>query len=123
MYKFRFQDFEIWQMAIEIANDLITISDALESRRYYRFSEQLRAASMSISNNIAEGSGSDSNKEFKYFLNVARRSVFENANILIILETRGLITKEHSNLMLEKLNYLARKISRFKESLGEYKKK
>jgi four helix bundle protein len=46
---------------------------------------------MSVSNNIAEGSGASSKKDFKNFLNFARRSAFENANILIILERRGLI--------------------------------
>ena len=46
---------------------------------------------MSMSNNIAEGSGSTSNKEFAQFLNFTRRSSFENANILIILERRNLI--------------------------------
>ena len=49
---------------------------------------------MSISNNIAEGSGSNSKKEFRQFLNIARRSTFENANILILWEMRSLISKE-----------------------------
>jgi four helix bundle protein len=48
---------------------------------------------MSMSNNIAEGSGSSSVKEFSQFLNIARRSTFENANILILLERRGLIKR------------------------------
>ena len=51
---------------------------------------------MSMSNNIAEGSGSNSKKEFRQFLNIARRSTFENANILILLEMRSLITREFS---------------------------
>ena len=52
----------------------------------YRFSEQLRAAAMSITNNIAEGSASTSDKDFAQFLNIARRSVFECVNILILFE-------------------------------------
>jgi len=85
MVKFRFQDLKIWQLAIEIADQLFDIADDLEKRKLFRFTEQLRAAGMSMSNNIAEGSGSNSNKEFIQFLNIARRSTFENANILIIL--------------------------------------
>ena len=83
MVKFRFQDLEIWQMAIEIADKLFDIADELEQTRLYRFAEQLRGAGMSMSNNIAEGSGSSSKKEFFQFLNIARRSTFENANILL----------------------------------------
>jgi len=86
MVKFRFQDLKIWQLAIQIADELLDITDSLEQKRLYRFAEQLRGASMSMSNNISEGSGSTSKKEFKQFLNVARRSTFENANILILLQ-------------------------------------
>ena len=89
--KFRFQDLKIRQSAIEIADELFDIADALEKKKLYRFAEQLRGSGMSVSNNIAEGSGSSSKKEFKNFLNFARRSAFENANILIILERRRLI--------------------------------
>ena len=76
MVRFRFQDLEIWQMAIEIADELFDIADDLDRRRLYRFAEQLRAVGMSMSNNISEGSGSTSNKEFSQFLNIARRSTF-----------------------------------------------
>jgi len=52
--KFRFQDLEIWRMAIEIADELFGIADELEGKRLFRFTDQLRGAGMSMSNNIAE---------------------------------------------------------------------
>jgi hypothetical protein len=64
MAKFRFQDLEIWKEAIEIGNILFDIADKLEDKKLFRFAEQLRGAGMSISNNIAEGSGSHSKAEF-----------------------------------------------------------
>lgn len=115
--KFRFQDFDIWKLAIEIADYLFDIADDLEQKRLYRFAEQLRGAGMSISNNIAEGAGSDSKKEFNYFLNVARRSTFENANILIVLKRRKLITDEQLNELLDKLDKESRMITNFKKTL------
>lgn len=77
MIKFRFQGLKIWQLAIEIADQLFDIADDLENRKLFRFAEQLRGAGMSMSNNIAEGSGSSSKKEFVQFLNIARRATFE----------------------------------------------
>ena len=68
---------------------------------------------MSMSNNIAEGSGSSSKKEFKQFLNAARRSTFENANVLILLQRRDLITKESMERLLNKLDSLCRQITSF----------
>jgi len=117
LVKFRFQDLRIWQLAIEIADQLFDIADELEQRRLYRFAEQLRGAGMSMPNNISEGSGSSSKKEFIQFLNIARRSTFENANILILLQRRKLLSKEVMNKLLEQLDSLCRQITSFQKSL------
>ncbi|HWR93488.1 MAG TPA: four helix bundle protein [Desulfobacterales bacterium] len=106
--KFRFQDLKIWQLAVEIADRLFDIADRLDKQRLYRCAEQLRAAGMSMSNNIAEGSGSDSKREFKNFLNIARRSTFENANILFLLQKRNLIATEERDKHLSDLDRLCR---------------
>lgn len=102
---------------MEIANELFDIADALEGRKLFRFAEQLRGSAMSMSNNIAEGSGSTSKKEFIQFLNIARRSTFENANILIILQRRDLIKVDSLERLLDKLDHLCRQISNFQASL------
>ncbi|MGO9013537.1 MAG: four helix bundle protein [Dissulfurispiraceae bacterium] len=115
--KFRFQDLEIWRMAIEIANELFDIADKLEAKRLYRFAEQLRGAGMSMSNNIAEGSGSGSKTEFRNFLNIAKRSTFENVNIMILLNMRRLIDDNMLEKMLERLDMLCRKITNFQKTL------
>ncbi len=117
MAKFRFQDLRIWQFAIELADELFDIADDLERRKLYRFADQIRGAGMSMSNNISEGSGSDSKREFARFLNIARRSTFENANVTILLERRGLLSIERSNKLLENLELLCRQISSFKNTL------
>lgn len=117
MAKFRFQDLEIWKEAIEIANILFDIADELEKKKLFRFAEQLRSAGMSISNNIAEGSGSHSKAEFRNFLNIAKRSAFENANILIVLHKIEVVTDVMLNSLLERLDVLCRKITSFQKSL------
>jgi four helix bundle protein len=104
-------------MAIEIADELFDIADNLEQRRLYRFAEQLRGAGMSMSNNIVEGSGSSSRKEFQQFLNIARRSTFENANILILLKMRELIKQDILERLLDRLDHLCRKITNFQKTL------
>ncbi|MCJ7746258.1 MAG: four helix bundle protein [Desulfobacterales bacterium] len=117
MTKFRFQDLEIWQEAIEIGDILFDLADKLEEKRLYKFAEQLRGGGMSMSNNIAEGSGSSSKPEFKNFLNIAKRSTFENANILILLNRRNLIDKSTLDSILDRLEILCRKITNFQRSL------
>ncbi len=116
-YSFRFQNLDIWKKAIEIGMELFDIADELDKRHLHRFAEQLRAAGLSMSNNIAEGSGSISKKEFGQFLNVARRSTFENANMTIIYQMRQLISGEQKEHLLGELDELCRMISGFIRSL------
>ena len=111
------QQLEIWKKAVDIGEKLLNIADDLENRRLYRFAEQIRGAALSISNNIAEGSGSISNKEFNQFLNIARRSAFENANMLIVFQRRGLLDQESRDSLLKDLEEECKMISGFMRSL------
>ena len=50
---------------------------------------------------------------------MARRSTFENANILILFHKRNLITDESLEKLLDKLDHLCRKITNFQGSLKQ----
>ena len=115
--KFRFMDLEVWRDAIEIGARLFELADKLESRKLYKFAEQLRGSGLSMSNNIAEGSGSNSKREFSSFLNIARRSTFENANVLIVMENRKLVDESEVTVLLQRLDRLCRKITSFQKAL------
>ena len=117
MAKFRFEDLEIWKESIIVADKVFDISDTLEERKLFRFAEQLRDAGLSISNNIAEGSGSASDKDFANFLNISRRSVFETANILFVLSKRVLIDAVLKDEILSELHVLSAKITNLRKRL------
>ena len=117
MAHFRFMDLEIWKESIELNDQLFDLADLMGDARSYRVAEQLRSASLSISNNIAEGSGSFSDKEFASFLNIARRSDFECANILHIFERRKIITFEEKQEVKTQLISLSKKITNFRKTL------
>mgnify|MGYP006284987293 CR=1 FL=1 len=72
---------------------------------------------MSITNNIAEGSASFSNKEFAQFLNISRRSLFECFNILVILNDSNIIEDDILIKQKEELDHLSRKITNFRKTL------
>ena len=117
MEDFRFEQLEIWKEANKISDILFDYADNADEKRLYKFAEQLRAAAMSISNNISEGSGSFSNKDFANFLNISRRSVFECANILHIFQRRKIITSEERIKIYPDLITLSKKITNFRKSL------
>jgi four helix bundle protein len=117
MDDFRFENLEIWKDSIDLSDTLFDYADKADGKRFFKFAEQLRAAAMSISNNIAEGSGSFSDKEFASFLNISRRSVFECANILYIFERRKIIVASERKSVYPKLLYLSKKITNFRKTL------
>ena len=117
MEDFRFEKLEIWKDAIEISDVLFDCADMADSKNKYKFAEQLRAATMSITNNIAEGSGSFSDKEFASFLNISRRSVFECANILYIFLRRDIISSDQKSKIYSNLLILSKKLTAFRKSL------
>lgn len=114
---FRFENMDIWKDAISISDLLFDYADEAEEKRFYKFAEQLRAATMSISTNIAEGSGSFSDKDFASFLNISRKSVFECANILQIFLRRKIISNEDKVSINLQLVVLSKKITNFRKAL------
>lgn len=117
MAGFRFQNLEIWKRSITVVHILLDIADSLEEKCLYRFAEQLRGAALSIPNNIAEGSGSESDREFNQFLGFARRSIFEVVNMLFIFADRGLVAREQQVALIRELEELSRMITGFRRSL------
>ena len=114
---FRFEDLEIWQLAVELAVEFHRVAGGLDERKYYRYAEQARAAGLSLSNNIAEGSGSEHVQEFKQFLNIARRSTFEDASMVLVFERLGVLSAAEATQMLEACDKLSRKITSFSRTL------
>ncbi|MFW5656749.1 MAG: four helix bundle protein [Bacteroidota bacterium] len=117
MKQFRFEDLTIWQDRIVLADEMFNIADDISNKKLYRFGEQLRGAALSISNNIAEGSGSFSNKDFANFLVIARKSIFECANMLILLERRNLLLDHTRQSLFERLQILSSRITNFRKYL------
>lgn len=97
---------------------LLSFADQLEDMKRFRFAEQLRSAVLSITNNIAEGSGSSSNKEFAQFINIARRSTFEVVNMLLVFERQGICSRELIEPWLTELESISRMLEAFRKRLA-----
>jgi four helix bundle protein len=120
--QFRFQELEIWKRAAEFSSSFFQLADQLDKQRFFRFAEQLRAAVLSITNNIAEGSGSVSRIDFANFLNMARRSTFEVANILFLLNRSRYVSETDLNKMIGELEEESRMIFAFMRNLRSQSK-
>jgi len=118
MVSFRFENLEIWQRAVDVARKLFRIADILEDKKLFRFAEQIRGAALSMPNNIAEGSDSTSKKEFIRYLDIARKSTFENASMMLVFAKDDLISPELKDEVLVDLDGLSRMITAFSRTLA-----
>jgi four helix bundle protein len=117
MNEFRFENMRIWQDGMKHSQLLLEYATKAEEKKFYRYAEQLRAATMSITNDIAEGSGSDSDKDFARFLVMSKRSIYECVNILHLFEGSKIIRKEERENMYPSLAALSKQITNFRKSL------
>lgn len=114
---FRFEQLEIWKLAITYANKLYNTAEKFPSYELYALSSQLRRAAISISNNIAEGSGASSNKDFKSFLDISIKSTLETVNIIYFAKIRKYLDEEKRLSLYNEAELLIKKIRAFENSL------
>ena len=108
----RFLDLEVWQAAADLAVEFHRVAQTLDKRRLFRYADQLRAAGLSVANNIAEGSGSPHLAEFRQFLNIGRRSLFETASMVLVFQRLDLLTPPEADHLLERADKLSRQLYR-----------
>ena len=114
---FRFEELDIWKLAIEYANEIYDISNKFPDCEKYNLIMQIRKAALSISSNIAEGSGKTTNKNFSSFLDISVGSALETVNLLYFAKTRNYINEQARLDLYNKAEILVKKIRAFKKRL------
>jgi len=73
----RFEDIQAWQKAREVASSIYKLCKQGELAKDFGLKDQIRRSAVSVQSNIAEGFGREGNKEFIYFLRIAKGSSCE----------------------------------------------
>jgi len=79
-----FQDLTVWQRAMEMTVCVYELTRAFPNDELYGLTSQLRRASVSVANNIAEGRGRVTEGEFRQFLSIAQGSTYEVQTQLLV---------------------------------------
>ena len=117
MADFKFEKLEVWKDSIALSSELFSLAEKPGLKANFRFLNQLYGATMSISNNIAEGAGSVSKKEFARYLGIARASVFEVVNILYIFERQGILSEMERKRFYDRLLLISKGLYFLRKSL------
>ena len=117
MGKHNFRKLNVYQRGIEFAIEIYRLSKTFPKEELYGLTSQIRRAVTSISLNIAEGSGNDSEKEFKRFLEIALRSDYEVMTCLEIALKLDYCKKDEYERLLSEADEIAAMLSGFSKSL------
>lgn len=99
---FKFKDLQVWQKALEYADQVIQLTENLNTEKnHFRLVEQLESSSASIAQNISEGKGRYSKKEFVQYLYFSRASLYETITLINLFHKRNWISDESLELLEE----------------------
>ena len=108
-----FEDLEIWQQARYLSKEVYEITNYELFNKDFRFRDQLRAASGSVMDNIAEGFERNGNKEFIQFLFIAKGSCGEVRSQLYRALDNNYIAKEKHNKLNSETLQISKSIFNF----------
>ena len=82
----RFEDLPVWKAAMSLAERIYALTERAPFKRKYSLRDQIERASLSVSNNIAEGFERGTTQELLTFLYIARGSAGEVRSMLCFFE-------------------------------------
>lgn len=113
-----FRELDVWKKAVELTTVYYQFSQSFPKEEMFGLTSQSRRSLISISSNIAEGAGRNTNKQFVQFLNIALASSFEFETQVIVSSNLNYLSNENFEIIMKDLkhiqNMLIKLINNFK---------
>jgi len=109
-----FTELLVWQKACELVVRVYEFSGLFPSSEAFALTSQLRRAAVSVTSNIAEGFGRRSRREKLRFLDIARGSLEECRNDLLVAEK---LNYGDASKTMAKLEETSRLLYRYERSI------
>ncbi|TAN14924.1 MAG: four helix bundle protein [Chitinophagaceae bacterium] len=113
----RIEDIEAWQLARQLSKEIYYMTQTGTFNNDFSLKDQINRSSGSIMDNIAEGFNRNGNKEFIYFLTIAKGSCGECNSQLYRAYDRMHISNELFEQLHAKTNHVGVLLQRFIEYL------
>jgi len=110
----RFEDLKVWQKSQDLS---VSIYKQFSSNKDFGFRDQITQASVSISNNIAEGFERKTNPDFKRFLYFSLASNSEVRYMLYLSERLNYLEEEVASQLIDETNQVSKMFYAFIKSM------
>ena len=87
------ESLDAWKIAIEFAAEVYRVTSKLPRDERFGLTSQMRRAAVSVSSNIAEGTGRHSYREMLHFIAIARGSLREVESLTHLCERLNYLTR------------------------------
>ncbi len=111
-----FKELLIWQRSHNLVLDIYSLTKSFPKDELFGLTSQMRRSSASISTNIAEGCGRNSDAEMSRFLVIAQGSAAE-------LEYQIILSKDLSYISLETFNKLTLELTEIRKMINTFTQK
>ena len=113
-----FKKYTVWQESHIFTLDVYRVTKGFPKEELFGLTSQLRRAGASIPTNFAEGCGSNSEKEFGRYLNIALASCCEVEYLLVLTRDLKYLTVEEYQLLEDQLFKIRKQIYNLKQKLN-----
>ena len=114
---FKFEELKVWQESVRFASEIYTLTKKFPRREEFGIISQLNRAAVSISLNIAEGEGRNSDADLSRFIQIAIGSLNEAVTILYISLEQKYIDKAEFDLFYKRCEDISKMLHAFRNYL------
>ncbi|MEE6130139.1 four helix bundle protein [Chryseobacterium arthrosphaerae] len=114
-----FEDFPVYIKSLDLIQKVYEFLQNPGFKKEFEFNNQIKRASFSISNNIAEGSEYNNNRQFIRYLKIAKGSCAEVKSMLIVSKRLKLGDENKAEEIITLSREVSSNISNFIKYLSE----
>jgi four helix bundle protein len=116
-----FEDLEIWNKAIDLYVEVYSKCENSDLKNDFSAKDQLKRATLSISNNIAEGFEYENNLQFMRFLRYSKGSAGEVRSMIHAFYRTKQIDEATHKKLIEDVILISKSIKNFLKYLSNHK--
>ncbi len=116
--KHNYKNLEVWKKARALVKDIYVLTRKFPDDERFGLTSQFRRAVVSVSLNIAEGSGRTTNKDFSHFLDNSFGSALEVENLIFLSLDLDFISQKSHDELVDKISEIQRMLKGFQAQLN-----
>jgi len=116
MKKYSFEKLDVWEKSNDFVDKIFDLVMKFPKDEKFCLTSQLKRAALSVSNNIAEGSGRITAKDKANFTQISFGSLMECLNMIITARRRNYISDDQEFDLRNDINSIAQKLSKLRRT-------